>query len=95
MARPNPLDLTVCPPPDVMAFTVDVDDCAKTENLYNLSAYEAVLRPGMAVMPVNLFEFIRVLRLRDYFTVAASCPMHHTLRCARSHYPSHFSAFLF
>ena len=41
MARPNPLDLTVCPTPDVMAFPLTI-----VPKLRTYSAYEAVLRPS-------------------------------------------------
>jgi hypothetical protein len=43
MARPNPLDLTVCPTPDVMAFPLAIVT-KLTENLYSL--FEAVRGPG-------------------------------------------------
>ena len=41
MARPNPLDLKVCPTP--VCHGISVDDCAKFENLY--TPYEAVRGP--------------------------------------------------
>jgi hypothetical protein len=44
MARPNPLDLTVCPTSDVMAFPLSVEDCATTEIL--VWAFDAVPGPG-------------------------------------------------
>jgi hypothetical protein len=51
MERPNPLDLTVCPTPDVMAFPLTIVPKLRTCKLIYLrlgkrSAYEAVLRPS-------------------------------------------------
>ena len=57
MARPNPLDLTVCPTPD---HGISVDDCAKTENLYR--SYEAVLRPSTVLgLKTASYDLYRVL----------------------------------
>ena len=47
MARPNPLDLTVCPTEE--SGGVSVEDCAKTEIL--VCAFDAVPGPGTVPGP--------------------------------------------